>query len=36
METCINIMLPDSLLVAMVPKVITALRLTKTFLCVMS
>lgn len=32
MQTCINIVLPDSLLVAMVPKVMTALRLTKTLL----
>lgn len=32
MLRCINIMLPNSLLVAMVPKIITALRLTKTLL----
>lgn len=36
MQICGNITFPDSLLVAMVPKVITALRLTRTLLWVMS
>lgn len=32
LEIFVNFVLPDSLLVAMVPKVIIALRLTKTLL----